>query len=955
MTFRLVLLAFLSTVLLSAAEPARLLVASDGGGSLAVDGRDFVTLAPGLFDRSWRGQSATGVTSELTGDLRRFAFKAEGIPAIAGEVRYAGQGDSVTATWIFTPAADGDLNSLHVGLDASAAVLAGGTWKADDKSGSFPRDFSGETSLFAGSVRTLAIAAADGRALAITFTQPVFVLVQDNRKWGPSFSIRLGVDAKLKAGKAQTLAATLSAPGGLTLGFDRPVTMAAGDDWLPLKHEVEIEAGSILDFSRLGFTDAPAGKHGRVIATADGHFAFAKKPAERQRFYGVNLCFGAQFVSHEESDRLAERFVRLGYNTVRLHHYEGELLNWKPGLAWDADKLDRFDYLLAALGKRGIYLTTDLFVSRPVAWTQVGRKDKGNVPMNTYKVLVPVSDAAWEDWQAFTRLLLTHVNPYSKLAYAQDPALAWLAMINEGNFENYWNEIKGLPEWTVAFNGWLSKRYGNDAGLAKAWGGELAAGEELTTGSVRLPGDLGGDSKRIRDLLLFLSVAEQDMFTRMRAFVRDQLGCQALLSNANAWTNRVTSALARETYDYVDDHFYVDHPQFLEREWQLPSRCPNTNPLSDGATGGRGANFVRLAGKPFTITEYNYSGPGRFRGVGGILTGAMGAFQDWSGIWRFAYAHSATSMFKAEPIDYFNLATDPLNQAADRAAVLLFLRRDLTPSPNLVSLSLLQRGLDKQPEHNPHLVPGWNWISWVSGVATRIVDPPASDADYRAPSPTVANGLVYDLPLELRMRPKVTLDPYSRSLRGEDLLKTLRGLGFLSVDNPTDPARNRFRAGSGELDIDGERGSLVFDTPRIGGGYAEVGQHIDAPRAGVAVRDLTMGATVFVAALDDLPVSTSRRLLVTHLTDLQNTGARFAESARRTLLAWGGLPHLVARGSALVTVKVADPGALKVWALSTGGRRLEEVTATTNADGLSFTVDVKGRDGARLCYEIAKP
>lgn len=942
----------LAASLLTAAEPARMLVARDGGATVTVGGRDFVTLVPGLFDRSWRGISATGVDSDPAGDVRRFAFAAAGVPAIAGEARFAGQGAGIAAAWTFTPAGDGDLNSLHVGLDAPVATLAGGTWKTDAKDGGFPRDFSGETSLFAGMTRTLAIAAADGRSLSVAFPQPVFVLVQDNRKWGPSFAIRLGIDAKLKTGKAQTLNATLGAPGGLALTFDRPVTMAAGDDWLPLAHEVDIEPGSILDFSRLGFTDAPAGRHGRVIATADGQFAFARKPGERQRFYGVNLCFGAQFISHEESDRLAERFVRLGYNTVRIHHYEGDLLNRKPGLAWDAAKLDRFDYLLAAFARRGIYITTDLFVSRPVAWSQVGRSDKGNVPMNTYKVLVPVSDAAWEDWKAFTRQLLTHVNPYSKVAYAQDPALAWLVMINEGNFENYWSEIKGLPEWTAAFNRWLAKHHGGDAGLAQAWGAELAAGEELAKGTVKLPGDLGGQSRRVRDLLLFLSLTERDMFARMRTFVKDELGCQALLSNANAWTNRVASAIARDGYDYVDDHFYIDHPQFLERDWQLPSRCPNTNPLSEGATGGRGANFVRLLGKPFTITEYNYSGPGRFRGVGGILTGAMGAFQDWAGIWRFAYAHNAESMFKPAPIDYFNLATDPLNQAADRAAVLLFLRRDLTPSPDLVTLSLLGKRLESGPVHNPHLVPNWNWIGWVAGTATRLVEPPTNDADYQAPQP-MAGGKSLDLPLELRLRPKVTSNPYQR--RSEDLLGTLRGLGIIAADNPTDPARNRFRANSGELDIDGERGSLVFDTPRIGGGYAEAGQAILAPRAGVAVQGLTHGATVFVAALDDQPIGTSRRLLVTHLTDLQNTGARFAETSRRTLLAWGGLPHLVARGSALLTVRVADAAALKVWALSTGGRRLEELPTTVTADGLSFTVDVKGRDGARLCYEIAKP
>ena len=43
------------------------------------------------------------------------------------------------------------------------------------------------------------------------------------------------------------------------------------------------------------------------------------------RFYGVNLCFSAHYITHEQADRLAERLARLGYNAVRLHHYEGEL------------------------------------------------------------------------------------------------------------------------------------------------------------------------------------------------------------------------------------------------------------------------------------------------------------------------------------------------------------------------------------------------------------------------------------------------------------------------------------------------------------------------------------------------------------------------------------------------------------------------------------------------------
>ena len=36
---------------------------------------------------------------------------------------------------------------------------------------------------------------------------------------------------------------------------------------------------------------------------------------------------------------------------------------------------------------------------------------------------------------AFARALLTHTSPYTHRRYADEPALAWLSLINEGNFE----------------------------------------------------------------------------------------------------------------------------------------------------------------------------------------------------------------------------------------------------------------------------------------------------------------------------------------------------------------------------------------------------------------------------------------------------------------------------------------------------------------------------------------
>ena len=68
--------------------------------------------------------------------------------------------------------------------------------------------------------------------------------------------------------------------------------------------------------------DAPAGKHGRVVVR-DGHFEFEKLPGVKQRFYGVNLVFGACYMSEAETEELADRIARMGYNTVRIHHHAG--------------------------------------------------------------------------------------------------------------------------------------------------------------------------------------------------------------------------------------------------------------------------------------------------------------------------------------------------------------------------------------------------------------------------------------------------------------------------------------------------------------------------------------------------------------------------------------------------------------------------------------------------------
>ena len=148
---------------------------------------------------------------------------------------------------------------------------------------------------------------------------------------------------------------------------------------------------------------------------------------------------------------------------------------------------------------------------------------------------------------------------------------------------------------------------------------------------------------------------------------------------------------------------------------------------------------------------------------------------------------------------------------------------------------------------------------------------------------------------------------------------------------------------------------MTLDTPRTAGGYAPAGETIVTTDHRLKITIHDADATVWVSSLDAQPLSSSKRLLVTHLTDLQNTNIRYGEKARQTLLDWGRLPHLVRTGKAVVALKRADAASLKVWALATSGKRLAEVP-TTVADGcLQFTADVAGSEGARMLYEIAAP
>ncbi len=940
-----VLLTFAFPFLTQAAVPWTATVSASGEVRLAVGRTELARITPGLFTDGWKAGSfrpaATGPDTALRGVLASDAGAT-----LDTHLALTETADGLDLVYTLTAATPfAAVDSLHIAIALPAAQLAGRGYEADGRAGAVPAVFT-NTMLVAAPLTRLRLHTREGGAFTLTRAAPAFTLLQDSRQWGPMVDVRLSALAgnrrALAVGEVLHVAFRLSVDAGLRVVIDRPVLIEAGATWVPFDDEPGVVPGSALDFS--GWLDAPAGKYGRVLAAPDGTFHFAARPGKARRFYGANLCFGAQYLPRADAERLAADLARMGYNAVRLHHYEGALVGPGDSTRPLAAKLEQFDGLFAALKSRGLYVTTDLFVSRPVSAAEVWPGASGPIGMDDFKLAVLINTNAFANWKAFARNLLTHRNPHTGLTYAEDPALAWLSMINEGNAGNFLGRLDGRlrAEWTAAWNVWLAARYPSLAALRQAWGRD--PGGDPRAGTVPLWTNVYDPAAPAADAALFCAGIHAGAFARMRRFLRDELGCQALLTDLNAWANPLRLQEVRRAFDYVDDHFYVDHPQFIDKNWQLPSRCPNTSPIPEGAPSGRSGAFLRLLDKPFTISEFNYSGPGRFRGVGGILTGCRGALQGWGALWRFAYSHNPANLFQPAPAGYFDVASDPLNALSERAALCLYLRGDLRPAPHRIAIVATPQELSDPALPNHGSAPPWADLAWITGVGTWV-----APAAQRVPADLQLSIAPARRAVATTAGPLLPLDPFDAAT-GPALLEAMRARGWLA-GNRSDLASRFLRSETGELTLDGPADRLTLDTACTAGGYAPRGGAITTAVCTVFI-DRT-DATVWVSSLDGQPIATSRRLLLCHLTDLQNTRARFAEGARQTLLAWGTLPHLVLDGQATVRLRLANPSRATLHALSASGRRLEVVPTRVEGGVLAATLAVRSPGGsARMAYEL---
>jgi hypothetical protein len=137
----------------------------------------------------------------------------------------------------------------------------------------------------------------------------------------------------------------------------------------------------------------------------------------------------------------------------------------------NAGQLERLDYLVAQLKNNGIYTDIVLHACR---YYPAFTRWEGMPPY--FKGVDNFFPGMVTSQKEFARSFIAHVNPYTHVAYKDEPALALLEINNEGGLLQVWwqGNLESMPDPYAAelqrqWNAWLKTRYTDTDALASAW------------------------------------------------------------------------------------------------------------------------------------------------------------------------------------------------------------------------------------------------------------------------------------------------------------------------------------------------------------------------------------------------------------------------------------------------------------------------------------------------------
>jgi hypothetical protein len=653
-----------------------------------------------------------------------------------------------------------------------------------------------------------------------------------------------------------------------------------------IDHRKALLARSPVDVSFL--LEAPAGKHGFVraqgahLVTGDG---------KRIRFWGVNITDwskGSVMVpSKEDAPLWAATLARFGVNCVRFQFLD---LPTPRGLidgkrddtrALDLDAFDREDFFIAELEKRGIYLNFNLLVGRPFKPGD-GVRDYQKIREGA-KAISLYDPRIIELQNEYAKQLLAHYNPYTKLEYRNDPAVAMVEINNENAL---WVGANGPTpfydhELADLYNAWLKKNLSPEdlkklreiAGVAGDHAVPLLQGRNQIAAAP--------DDRFYAESRFFLDT-QRGYWEDMRDYLTKTLGVKSLImttADHGHTSSGYPLLLATSSFDTSDGHTYWQH------DWENKIKAPMVNDPYNSTVVELSRTAV--AGKPYTVSEVNNPFPNDWASEGIPILAAYGNFQDWDAIIWYTFEPKASSDRKPYVGDAFDISLDPVKMPQLAAGALMFLRQDVSAAKSTVPRSYTR-----------------------DQVFDSALLLPATDRPYFTP------GFPLAVPLQHGSR-ILSLDGAS-----------VPALAAPKVTNPIVSDTNQLAW----YNSSAMTGLVTVDTPRSQAliGFVKAnGKSVSNLSAEVRNRFCTIAVT----SLESEPISRASRLLLTLGSRVENEGMRWNDR-RSNLSEWGGSPTLIEPVVGRITLRKLDRAkAVSAQPLDGSGQPMGEAILAERKNG----------------------
>lgn len=679
------------------------------------------------------------------------------------------------------------------------------------------------------------------------------------------------------------VAALALATGGLTLHSHAQSTGEMAP--FSVDYQRALQAESPVDVSFL--LDAPAGKHG-FLKVVNGHLATGD--GQRIRLWGVNITDwtkgSRQIPAKQDAAFWAATLARYGVNCVRFQFLDLEAprgliaAGRQDTRSLDPAQLDREDYFIAQLEKRGIYIDFNLLVGRPFKAGD-GVQD-ANLLHEGAKGTSLFDRRMIELQKEYAQQLLTHRNPYTGLKYTDDPAVALVEINNENALNIGFRPPSPFygKELTAMYNQWLAV-HKTPAQIAQLRAIAGVSGDQTDVPLMFWRGQAASaPPERFYAEAEFYNDTQRNYFTDMQNYLKHTLGLHALVI-ATADHSHSGSGypilMATVGSDVVDGHTYWEHPEMYVRK----------SPMVDDPFNSTVVELSRsaIAGKPYTVSEVNNPFPNDYDGEGIPILAAYGALQDWDAILWYTFEPKQDRAWKPYIGDPFDISQDPLKMSELAAGALLFVRGDVKKAERMMTRSYTQ-----QQVFDSMLLP-------------------ATERPYFTP------GFPLQLPLEHEMRISSFSGPPTQSFARSTVSDPIRSdTGQLAWYHSTPGT-----------------GMVTVDSPRTQALIGFVRAHAQTDR-NLAVEVENKFCVLQLSSLESKPITNASKLLLIAGSREENTGQRW-NSADTDVTEWGVTPTLIepVRGTLLLR-SLAPARAVSLQAIDGAGQPIGPPVAAIRTD-----------------------